>query len=301
MDNKIVGVMIAVMIGIITIAGVMVPVINDAVATNDTFTNDGLFYVDGVGDGQTINYRFENSTLYVNDVVVLSGDYNSIYPDGVSIMFTEHISIRYVANSTELNIRGQVLANVTGLDLNVSGGSITGTYLQGGNTVDVNWTYTEFYGIVSESDRVMAYTPMYVNGDTEVFVTGVSNLSGFGGYFVAKVSGSINDGFTISLFSNAGASIEGVTSSATINYRAVNGHEDLYILESVVFDLSRTYEGQLQTATATFTLMTVPYEITADRSVPMDNAAAGILNVAPIVVIVALLAMVAAILIRTRY
>lgn len=289
MDVKnLVMAVVGMVLAAVMIGGALLPSVASVTAESDTYTNDGLFYVDGVEDGQTINYRFENSTLYVNDVIVLSEDYNSIYPDGVSVMFTEHISIRYVANSTELNIRGQVLANVTALDFDVTGGTITGSYVQGGETKTANWTYTEFYGIVSESDRVMAYTPMYVNGDTEIFVTGYSQLLGFGGGFVAKVSGTINDGFTIELFGNSGASIDGVTSTTTVNYRAVNGHNDLFILDSVVFDLSRVFEDVAQTDTATFTLMTVPHEVTADRTAPLDDTLAGMLNILPIVAIAGL-------------
>lgn len=303
MDNKIVGVMIAVMIGIITIGGVMVPVINDAVATTDTFTNDGLYYVDSVPDGESINYRFENGIIYVNDVAVISPEFESVYPDGVSIIFTEHIVLRYAAGSSTIGIRGQLNTNAYGLDITVSDGTITGTYANAdGEDSTISWTYTDFFGIVPESDRVMAFAPMYVNADTNVFVTGLVALSGFSTYYIMNVSGSIDEGFTATLYTQgSGSLVEGVTVTSTIDYDVVDNHEDLYKLNAVNFTLERTSDGVEQTATATFTLMTVPQEIIAERSNPMDSAASGILTIAPLMVIISLLVMATALFVRSKY
>lgn len=303
MNMKIVGGLIGVVVAILMVGSVLAPIVSDAVAESDTFTNKGLFYVDEVPEGESITYSFNQGVLLVNGEDLSLNNIFSKYPDGASVLFTEHIAIRYTGGDTVIKVRGQINNNLSTLDIVVTNGTITGTYVDGGgNNGTINWTYTEFFGIVPKSDRVMAFAPMYVNGDTDVFVTGLSNLSGFANYYVIKVGGSINDGFTATLYNQgSGTLIEGITSTSVVNYSAVNGHDDLYELESVVFTFNRTTSGGVEeTATATFTLMTVPEEINADRTESLDRGAAAIMMSIIPIMLIALIAMVV-IIIRPRY
>lgn len=303
MNMKIVGSLIGVVVAILMVGSVLAPIVSDAVAESDTFTNKGLFYVDEVPEGESITYSFNQGVLLVNGEDLSLNNIFSEYPDGASVLFTEHIAIRYTGGDTVIKVRGQINNNLSTLDIVVTNGTITGSYVDGGgNDGTINWTYTEFFGIVPKSDRVMAFAPMYVNGDTDVFVTGLSALSGFGNYYVIKVSGSINDGFTATLYNQgSGTLIEGITSTSVVNYSAVNGYDDFYELESVVFTFNRTTSGGVEeTATATFTLMTVPEEINADRTDSLNRGAAAIMMSIIPIMLIALIAMVV-VIVRPRY
>lgn len=300
MENKTIGIILAVMVSVLLVGGLLVPIVNDATADADTFTNAGIFYVDELGTDESIHYVFEDGVLTVNDVAIDLDDIYSNYEGGASILFTEKIILRYTSGADVVAIRGITKQNVIGFDLTVSNGTITGTKTgETGTDTDVSWTYTEFTGIVPSSNTVMANFPVYLNGDTEINVTGFVSASNIGGYYVANVSGSIQGGFSVSLFNqNTGESIADVTvNNISVNNQTVDNYVDLYVLESITFDIT----NGTSTDNVTFSLMVVPEKVTADRTDPMDPAAAGVLSTAPILIIVALLAMVAAVLIRTRY
>jgi hypothetical protein len=297
MNMKIVGISLAAFIGIIVLGSVLMPILDDATAKTDTFKNDGYFYVDSVSDEESINYVFANNVLTINGVPV-DNPSGSVYPDCITVFYTEHIVFRYDAGY--IKIRGQVNSNATAINLVVTEGTITGTYTSSTGDHDADWTYTEFTGMVtSEESRIMAKNvPQYINSDSLIDTTGLSHPTGFD-FFVIHLTGSMDDGITVNLYNqNTGAAITNVTvSNATVNATPVSGYEDLYQLNSVTFTLT---DSNSVSADVTYTIYTVPSEVTAERSVHFNDGQIAIFDAIPIMIIVAILLGVIALVVRSK-
>ena len=76
MDMKIVGITVAILVSITVLAGVLMPVLDDATATTDTFTNEGYFYMQKISAEDTETYTFDY--VYDADTTSLSFKYNDV-------------------------------------------------------------------------------------------------------------------------------------------------------------------------------------------------------------------------------
>lgn len=300
MDNKIIGVTLAVFVSIILVGGLMVPIVNDATSPTDTFTNQGIFYVNDLPAGSTLNYIWNNGELTVNGEVIDIAAFESAYDGSSSIMFTENMTVRYATGESVIAFKGAVFCNnIPTANIIVSDGTITGTYMDSGTEKTLNVTYTEFTGIVPKSSMIMANAPVYLATDSEIHVTGFVNASGLDQYYVVNVTGSIGDGITVSVYDQLnGTAVDSITvSNIEIDADLVDGYTNLYVFNKISFIMS----NDTATHDVTFSLMVVPEKISAELTDPMDPAAAGILNVAPILVIVALLTMAVALFVRSKF
>lgn len=276
---------VGITIAVIVCAVILIPVVQDATATNDTFVNKGYFYVDSIEDGDSWNYHFEDGVLTINGVQAPTPSDNT-YPDGLTIFFTEHITARF-NTSGKIVIKGQTNSTCEGIDLTISNGTITGTYTHGGTVTNANnWQYTKFVGMsTSVEDRVMSQpVPQYLHKDSLIDTTGFTYSSKLSSYYVVSVTGSIDDGITINMFSQGDGSpiLQTTVSNIQMDYTQSNTHDDLYILNKITFDLTK--DGV--TDTATYTIYTVPASVTADRLVQIDSTTAQLINVIPLLVII---------------
>lgn len=305
MENRIVGALIVVAVAIIALGAVLMPVITDVTAKTDTFQNDSLFFVDSVPQGTTITYEFVDGTLYVNDQpVIVSGQ--SPYEGGVSILFTEHIVIRSQGDNL-LRIRGIYNHNVSELSITVSDSTIVGTAVRGGGdgTIDINWEYTSFYGIVPfETNRAMVYAPAYVNPDSVINITGLSRVAEYDNYYVVEVHGSIEDGFTALIYNqNTGEAMGHISTEVTPIYSPVNNYNGVYLLDSLEIVLTRTIQetGVVETAELTFTIFTAPYEVVGDRAEPLADSYSNLIYTIPVMLIISILLLAVGLFVRSRY
>lgn len=271
---------VSLMVAVIIALAVLVPVIQDTSASEDTFTNKGYFYVDSLNENESINYKFADGVLKINDVdVPLPSD--NTYPDGITIFFTEHITVRI--DGSLMRIKGQVNVGCTALDLTITNGTITGSYTAT-NTSTANWTYTKFTGMVtSETNRVMSQpVPQYVKSDSLIETTGFTRA--VGDYYVIHVSGSIDDGVTVNLYTQgSGVVVTTVTvSNIQINYSPVNGHEDLYLVDNITFTLTKDDA----VSNVTYSIYTVPAEVTSERTAHVTPIEATLLGIIPLLVII---------------
>ena len=299
MEMKIVGITVAILVSITVLAGVLMPVLDDATAKTDTYVNKGYFYVDSIDGDDSINYHYENGVLTINGVEVPAPS-DSTYPEGITIFFTEHISVRM--DNGLIRIKGQVNQGCSAIDLTATSGSITGTYTYGSGptTSTASWTYTKFVGMVTtDTDRVMSQpVPQYVHSDSLIDTTGFTRAANINEYYVISVSGTIDDGVTVNLYTQgAGSPVTLVTvSDAKINYTPVEGHDDLYLVDNITFTLTKDSASD----NVTYSIYTVPAEVTADRTDPMSDNEIAILAAVPIMIIVAILLGVIALIIRSR-
>ena len=93
MDNKLVVISIAAVIGIIVLGSVLMPILDDATATTDTFTNEGYFYLEKYDESTDITLEWTYSaptTMTVNDQDIELGNLGV----GVTVLFTESFGLR---------------------------------------------------------------------------------------------------------------------------------------------------------------------------------------------------------------
>lgn len=276
---------ITLVVGVILAGSLLAPVVEDVTATSDTYTNEGYFYVESPGDS-SVTYLFQDNALTINGEAVPLPT-GSEYPDGLTIFYTEHICVRY--DDGLFKVRGVANHNAYYLNVTVQNGTITGEYQWSSEGVStINWTYEEFVGMVGQTtDRVMGKSvEHYLNADSYIETTGLTNLTNIG-WAVVHISGSITDGITVKLYNQgSGAELTTLTvSNVEIHYTEVANHIDLYKVDRITFDVT---DGT-NTASATYTIYTLPAQVTADRSNPMPTDQATIMGAIPIMVIVALL------------
>lgn len=278
----IVGVVVA-----LVLAGATLPIWAHTLAKEDTFTNKGYFYVDSVTGEDSINYHFENGVFSINGVEVPAPS-DSTYPDGLTVFFTEHITVRM--DQGTIRIKGQVNQACSAIDLTATEGTITGTYTYGSGptTSTANWTYTKFVGMVTtDTDRVMSQpVPQYVHKDSIIDTTGFTRAPNINEYYVISVYGSIENGIEVNLYTQgAGAPVTLVTvSDIKVNYTEVNGYEDLYKVDNITFTLTKDDK----TDNVTYSIYTVPSEVTAERSAPMDGATGALVAIIPLLMVAGL-------------
>lgn len=285
---------VALVIGIIMATTAILPLASDY-SEAKTFSNEGYFYVDSVEDGESINYVLSDGILTINGVAVAPPS-STTYPDGLTVFYTEHIVFRYDGGA--IKIRGQVNSNATAINLVITEGTITGTYTSSTGDHDASWTYTEFVGMVTtEESRIMAKnTPQYINSDSLIDTTGLSHPANMD-FYVIHLTGSMDDGMTINLYNqSSGAAIDDITvSNIAINTIEVEGYIDLYKLNSVTFTLTDTNEVS---SDVTFTVYTVPAEVTADPDNP--DTYKNLIEIVPLMAFIMLVVAAAAMIISKR-
>ena len=302
MEIKPAMVAIAAFVVITVIAAVLMPVLQDATATEDTLTNKGLFYIE--------NAEEELHYVYADKVLTLNGDTISIpsdVTDGTTIIYTENLIVRAYAN--DMRFRGLYDYNATSFDITISNGTITGNVH---TTTDhsISTTYTNFYGITNEDTGVVmtkVESKPYVKTDTPLSSAPLIHPTEIGNsntYMIVYMTGSIDDGLTFSLLDiHYGTVLTGYTvSDYEITKTPVNGYEDLYQIEEIKFTVSTVPgEGQDPVSTdRTFTYVALDEKQTAERTVHLSANESAILLVIPALVIIAIIIGILAYAIRMR-
>lgn len=294
---------VAMVVAVVLVVTCAVPIITDSVATEDTFTNKGLFFVEGLEEGQTVTYSCDSNGVYVNNVQI-TGDYATGYSGGASIAYTENFVIRW-GGTGPYALRGAYWAYNQNASASITfngNGTYSGTYTSGLTTTDISGTYTEFYGLVLEkTDRIMTSSTSnkYVNGDTIINGTGLTNCTNIGSFIVFNIDGTVDDGITVTGYSQTnGSELSTLTySNVSINKTEVSGYKDLYNVTSVTFDVTDTNE---KTDSVTYTVFTIPTEVTAERSVHVDGPTGDILAVIPILMVLGIVIGAVALFLTTR-
>lgn len=274
-------------VGIILAGSLLMPVISDATKTEQTFTNVGLYYMEvEPEDSNEYNYVFDGTKW------TLDGDALTTY-SGYNVIVTDTLLIR--GNG---QVRGAQFTNMSTADLTVTNNAITGSYTVSSDPstpIAVNWSFTKFYG---ETTGVADYF-MSDPAHNTTYVTSTTVIEGFGvtdvgtSHPAIELHGSIEGGVTVSV----GEGFE--ISDVEINYAPVDGYVDLYSWESVTFTLTKISTSE--SVNATYSVVVIPTEITAELSQHLDAGEIALINALPVIVIIGLvLAAVGAIFIRNR-
>lgn len=286
MENKVVSVVLTLTIGVILAGSVLMPVLSDAMATEDTFSNEGYFYLDEFTDEYTFEWdATDPTTMTVNGE---SFTYSNTSGLTVSLVLGEKFAVRMGNSNPSINFygNGSYVSTSAGnptFTLTYSEGSVTATNGTATKTIE---SVTAIYGIVESGDYVMKKSSAvaYLNSGSDIVADSTIYASG------QTYSGNNN------IFWHLEGTIDNISypdtfnSSLTITNETLNGeysstHNDLYELTNIQFTAT-TNTAVVYNVTASY--FVVPAEVTAERSVHFTADEIAIIAVIPVIVIVAL-------------
>lgn len=273
MDNKFIGLMVGLTVGVLMVSGFLWPIVSDATATESTFKNTGAFFVE-VDPTDTYTISYDNAVA--NNVITVNGTAITLNRD-YSIIALENAILRINADSHKLdwNGNGQYIAGINALNITISAGTISGVYKTTGE--EVAWpamTYTKCYVISpTDQDLIMSEynTPVKVKGDDEIVAFGrtVLNDAGTNKQFLIQINGTINDGVTVTVANvSSGQAVDATISDLQVNTTEIEGYENLYELTSITFKAAL---GSSPAGNVTYTAYIVPAEVTAEKSWHLDT------------------------------
>ena len=290
MNTKIIAISLAAFIGIIVLGSVLMPIMKESTATEDTFVNDGIIGMNKYGTDESITLFWDHTKptmVSINGVEVAAPQTNVTVSTGYDWL------VRFSAGAITFFYTTNVAASVadgTDLTVTMANGSVTATNTAA-TPVTVTTTYDGLFVIAtgSDYDYVMKdpAKKVYLNGDSEIVGSGMSAVGGVGG-FGYTITGSINDGLTVDQF-------RGTTTTNTepvITSEEVSDHLDLYQFDKFTFKANDT--------DLTWNQVIVPHEVTAERAEHFTPGQIAIFDAIPIMIIAAILLGVVALVIRSR-
>lgn len=295
MDMKIVGITVAVLVSLTVLAGVLMPVLDDATATTDTFTNDGYYdmrYVDATADVLITWDAQDPHKVTVNDEVI---DLPTIPASRrTTIVAGDSFIIRYYDDRIQWTTTGGSSYITDDATFTASGGNCNMSW----GTTSVDRTYTSLYIPSPDGPLVMKKydESAYMNADSVFVAIGTSDI-GTDNVGI-KIVGSIEDGATITTWKSPG-NATWTFSNIVINSTPVDTHKDLYQLSTITADAVNDATTP-QSGSIAYSYYMVPLEVTAERAVHFTDNQNAIFAVIPMLVIVAILIGLVALVIRSR-
>lgn len=291
---------VGVVVSVIIVAACLMPVLSDAVKTEDTFTNEGVWRMKEITENDvwvksssTWTYDGTDSITYTDDAAYTNIALGKDWCVRANGQARGH-SIGGNTSNTQVLYYDENSIKISGIGLNGNG-----TQSAPGYAFSSDGTYTMLnYGMYS-----------YLKGDSLIFATGSTQIGTT--FVIIHIEGNIDDGITIEVDSNYNNSgtptiSNVVITNESLNYTAVDGYIDLYKLTSITFDLSFTLTSADESETAdysgsvNYSSYIVPYQVTAERAVHFSPGEIGILSAIPIMIIVAILLMAVSIINKGR-
>lgn len=307
--RKIIMASITAVVVIAVLAGTLIPVLDDATATTDTFTNEGLYRMEKItatdSETHTMEWVKSTDTFTVDGTIIDMGD-TSTY-SGVSVAILDTGLFRYQPGvriqSWSTGVGGSQGYSAIALEIVFSGGTANITYTEADNTESTSTrSYEWAYILSNDGPYIMKGSSdrSYTNADSEILGMGLTNLASGDTTVLSilKMDGTPETVDFSAIYVNGDASVTNppTFSNVNIDKNTVSNYVDLYQIGGV-------------TATATlndtdtsisYTWFVVPYEVSAERAVHFTDGENAIFNAIPVIVIVALLLAVVALVLRSR-
>lgn len=295
--KKLMTAIIGAAVGLIILASLLVPVLSIYTKTTDTFTNESYYCMDKIGNSTDITITWKIADPSVVNVNGTNIDMSG-FPTGrgYTLVGSDSLIVRYTVVGggvvyiemlgdyyTQIN---STVSDATKATITVSG--MTVTYLD-----DRTSPVTHTYNITGDSYCIIPgdgpYTeimkdgsvPAYVLADTEIYLIGTTLANptiGVYGY------GSIDDGITLETAYKPNSVTTVSYSNVVTTATAVNNYKDLYSLEK--FEFTIDYDGN--TMDSTYTYFVVPAKVTAERAYHFNATEIDLLNIAPMLLIIAI-------------
>lgn len=282
MENKFIGLMVGLTVGVLMVSGFLWPIVSDATATEKTFVNNGGFYpmkeISATDEGTyTLEWEKTNTTkLTINGITFDAyGSYGSAI---TTIACGDDWIIRYSSADNQYGycqtyngVQWAGDGSSKSLTATAANGTLTVNVVSGiDTTITRTYTYDTMYAIDTDvSDDIMkksTETP-YVKGDSTLYAMGIT--SGITG--LVKVEGNIDDGVTVDVIGQS----DEVVSNIVIDKTAVGGYNDLYTIEKITFDV----EISGTTTNCVYSYFIVPYEVTAEKTQHLDTTQIAMIGV----------------------
>ena len=284
---------VSLMVAVIIALSVLVPVIQDSSASEDKFTNEGMFKMSELSatdsETYTLSYTVATNTLTINgETADISGisTASSIIAGDTFFLRLQPNTRAYLMGSTS-SFEGNYFGfNASSLSVSMTSGTLTATATTGGVDASATFTYTKAY-VIDESgdlDYIMksSNSEVYVLADSPLFASGQTSINASDNTSVSTaiiMDGTIEDGVTFT-------AIKGATTATfddiVINAVAESGYKDLYKLSNVT--ATATYDGK--DTDMTYSYFVVPSEVTAERSVHVSTIEASLLGIIPLLVVI---------------
>lgn len=313
MESKgIITVAVTVTVAVIVLAGILMPVLDDATTTEDKFTNDGVLYARTLDADSECIISFDHTTptiVTIDDVDIDMIELTTaLNTQQITIAFSDDWFIRCLYNagnkaivvykcgtSSAQAIGGASESNGNDMTVTISSGAATITY--GETTLNYNIDADGMVLSSKKADYIIKSSTdeVYVNSDSIVYGAGRTDnaLGTSNSSFNAISKASIDDGVTLLYYSPQYT----ISADESVTYTTDSGHKDLYLLKNYVFNL--TDNGGVDHP-ITYGQIFVPAEVTAERSVHFTDSMNGLLAVIPMLILVAVLIGVAAVVLRNR-
>lgn len=303
MDMKIVGITVAILVSITVLAGVLMPVLDDATTTEVTLTNTGYARMSETEEETVITWTpsVDRTIINVNGEDFSLSGFPKTFNTSYSIAFADDFILRvYMDGAGPQNIQIWQSGYRNGAS---SSSTYTSTFTISSSTLSFNsgapdavtstYTHTGGYFCVDpDGDYIMKPkdSTAYLLGDSSVIYAG--GISGYadnalGGLYFEGTVGDYT--FTPML---TGVTIDNIQT----DYTEVSEYVGVISLSKITFDT--TYNSNVVHQTYSYFL--VPYEITAELSQHLTGNQIELLDVIPVLVIVAILLGVIALVIRSR-
>ena len=287
---------ISIIIAVLVTVTILIPVVSESTIAYDTFAN-GEYYItmdkiDSTSEKRVIEWTKETNTSITVDGVEMTPNW-----DSVSIVATDTDIVRCTKQGGAyfINMVGATVPNGIGnsnydsVTVTIEDGTIEFYGLIGDTPYTESASFTTAFCINPSNEGDYSYimkTPTakaYVLGDSEIYGIGFSS---FGGSWqnIFSISGTIDDGITVSLVSTTLADDPVISNEQTV-YETIDDHKNLYKFEKETFTV--TYNDTDYSLTYSYVI--VPAEVTAERSIHPDDATSTIINIIPLLVIVGII------------
>lgn len=291
---------VAMVVAIVIVVTCAIPIISDSVATEDTFTNEGYFYLDKFTSDDEYSISWDSATPNTFEINGEEYTYTNDSGLGLSVVLGEQFYLRLQNGNTRMSFNNtgtyiNTSETYTTMSLTYSGGIVTAT---NGNTTRTVSDVSEIFGIVEKGSYVMkkSTSVAYLNSGSEIIADSEIYASG------QSSSGNNN------LFWHMEGTIDNMEYPDTFNENLTvtneeihgaydNTHDDLYKLENLTFTV--TTSG-LVVYNITASYFVVPLNVTADRTVYVDGPTGDILAVIPILMVLGIVIGAIALFIKTK-
>lgn len=303
---------VGIVVGLVVFSAILIPVVNNATATEATFTNDGFMRMSEITDESedvVITWAYTAPyDLVIGDEIVkipttttagtFAFPYTIFANDGwgvrVSVSNNDRVDINLYGSSSASLLWYATTAESDTVTITLSEG--TATFKKASSTA-VTQTYTSAYIPDNNGEYTLKKmnSPAYMTKDSIIYSTGRSSLvySGVTTALNINVQGNIDDGATVTVLAPTGYTV----SNIEVNASAVSGYIGLYSLDSVTFDVTNSDD---ETASAVYSQVIVPYQVTVELANHLDSDMIQMIKVIPILIIAGLIVGIAATVISRR-
>lgn len=296
MENKLIGLVMGAVVGVILIGALLMPVLNDAAATERTFTNTGLFYADVLDENSDRTMSFDYTKPNIITVDGTDIDMSSIQTSygSATVIFSNDWFMRFVPDtgivlykcgtSSSQAIKGATASSQISFTATFSSGAAVFIY---SDSTEIEYDIADA-GLIITPDAgayIMkgANDTAYVNGDSIVYGVGRTDraLGTSGTSFNAMMAASVDDGVSSLYYSPQYT----MNDNRSVNATADADYTDLYALSGFTFNLVSNDEAE---HAITYNQIFVPTSVKSELTEHLDSGEIAVLSAIPVMMIAAL-------------